>query len=146
MTSFSEFVIEQWPLFAALVLILGLLLRTWIAPRLSGIQEVGTQEAIRLLNHDDTVVVDVRLDKEFKTGHILDAVNIPLGALDSRVRELDKAKSHNVIVVCQTGNRSLQGARILRKHGFEHVYNLKGGMTAWINAGLPVSTKSRKRK
>ncbi len=145
-SSFIDFVVEQWLLFAALVLILGLLMRSWLAPRLSGVKELGTQDAIRLLNEDNTVVLDVRLDKEFKTGHILDAYNIPVGALEARVRELEKHKQDPVLVVCQTGNRSLQGAKILRKHGFEQIYSLKGGMAAWINASLPVSTKSGKSK
>ncbi|MDH5229821.1 MAG: rhodanese-like domain-containing protein [Gammaproteobacteria bacterium] len=146
MEKFIQFAQQEWILFVAFFVILGLLLRTWIAPRLSGVKELSIQEAMKVLNQDDALLIDVRLEKEFKSGHILNAVHIPLGALDARAREVEKHKDSPVIVSCQSGNRSMHGARVLRKHGFSEVYNLRGGLSAWINANLPVSKSDGKKE
>ncbi len=146
MDRFIAFVVDQWLLFGALVIILGLLARNVLVPKLSGIKDVGANEAIRMLNDDKTVVVDVRLDAEFRSGHILNALNIPVGLLESRIRELEKHKSAQLIVNCQTGNRSRSAAQILRKHGFQNVFNLAGGMTAWNGANLPVAKGDKSKK
>lgn len=146
MDRFIEFVTAEWMLFTALFIVLGLLLRNALAPKLSGVKDVDTNQAIRMLNDEKTVVVDVRLDGEFKSGHILHAVNIPVGALESRIRELEKHKTASIIVSCQSGNRSRAAAQILRKHGFNDVFNLAGGMAAWTTANLPIAKGDKSKK
>ncbi len=61
--------------------------------------------------------------------------------VDKRLGELDKFKDKPVIVVCQSGNRSSSTCNALTKRGFEKVYNLSGGISAWEQAGLPVTKK-----
>lgn len=78
------------------------------------------------------LVLDVREDWEFKDGHIPGATLIPLGSLETHLRELDPAAP--VVVVCRSGNRSAQGAEILAKAGFKSVYNMSGGMNQWKGA------------
>lgn len=146
MERYLDFVADQWILFAALVIILVLLIRSWVAPKLSGVKEVNVNDAVRLLNQDDTLILDVRLDREFKTGFIQNSVNIPVGALDARVGEISKYKDNNILLVCQTGGRSSSAGQVLKKHGFEHLNNLNGGINAWINANMPVTTKAGKKK
>ncbi|MDH3327110.1 MAG: rhodanese-like domain-containing protein, partial [Gammaproteobacteria bacterium] len=99
----------------------------------------------RMMNDDDTLVLDVRLEKEYKEGHILGSVHIPLGALESRIRELDQYKGNTVVIYCQTGMRSKQAGNTLKKHGFENMFNIDGGLGAWAAANLPVN-KTEKRK
>jgi rhodanese-related sulfurtransferase len=84
-------------------------------------------------------VIDVRSNEEFAAGHLRDAKNIPLADLANRIGELDKSKTKTVIVVCQSGARADKAARQLKAAGFEDVYSLDGGMTAWTAAGLPVT-------
>jgi len=142
-----NFVYDQWMLFLALVVIIGLLLRTWISPKLTGAKEVGAQDAVRLLNQDNSIAVDVRLENEFKKGHVPNAIHIPLGSLDSRVRELEKYKENGtVILCCQTGQRSSSASQVLRKHGFSSVFNMAGGLNAWENANLPIERSGKKKK
>lgn len=146
MDRFLQFVAAEWMLFAAFAVIVAMLLRSVLASKLSGIKDIDTNEAVRMLGDEKTVLIDVRLENEFKAGHILNAQHIPLGALESRIRELESHKSAPIIVNCQSGNRSRSGAQILRKHGFENVFNLAGGMAAWAGANLPVSKGGKSKK
>jgi glyoxylase-like metal-dependent hydrolase (beta-lactamase superfamily II)/rhodanese-related sulfurtransferase len=87
-------------------------------------------------------VIDVREDSEFRgeLGHIPGAVLIPLRTLANRAAELGPAKDERIVVVCRSGVRSSTAAAILTSLGFEDVSNLKGGMLAWRDLGLPVET------
>ncbi|MEW5769258.1 MAG: rhodanese-like domain-containing protein [Pseudomonadota bacterium] len=105
--------------------------------RLSGIKQIGPQEAVMLFNHEDAVVLDVREQSEWSDGHIAKARHIPLGQLKNKLSELEKHKGKPIIAVCRSGNRSSHACGILRKAGFENVHNLAGGMQAWEQAGLP---------
>lgn len=84
-------------------------------------------------------IVDVRTKEEFATGRLAKAVLIPWTDKDFSERakkELDPAKP--VLVYCRSGRRSTEAAAELAKLGFKSVRNLKGGITAWTGAGLPV--------
>ena len=97
--------------------------------------------AIQLINNEDVVLLDVREPAETSVGKIMKAIQIPVGSVGQRVGELDKHKNKNVIVYCKTGARSGLACRELNKAGFEKVYNLSGGITAWQEAHLPISRK-----
>lgn len=101
-------------------------------------------QATLKINREDAIVVDVREQNEFAQGHIPNAKHIPLGAIDKRAEELDAYKTKPVILCCAMGSRSSSAAQSLRKLGFEQVFNLQGGMSAWQQAGQPVSTKRKK--
>lgn len=102
---------------------------------------ISVTEATMLLNREDAVVVDVRETNEWSAGHITNARHISLAQLDKRLSEIDKFKERPVIVCCASGNRSSSACGTLRKAGFQRVYNLAGGIGAWTDAGLPVTTK-----
>lgn len=108
-----------------------------LSGRFSGIRQVGPQEAVMLLNHEDALVLDVREDSEYRDGRIPKAKHIPLRQLKARVKDLDKYKDRPIVAVCRTGSRSSHACHLLRKEGFERVHNLAGGMVAWEQAGLP---------
>jgi rhodanese-related sulfurtransferase len=105
--------------------------------RLSGIKQLGPQEAVMLFNHEDALMLDVREPSEWSDGHIAKARHIPLGKLKDRLSELEKFKNKPIIAVCRSGNRSGSACGLLKKSGFENVHNLAGGMQAWEQAGLP---------
>lgn len=105
--------------------------------KLSGVKQVGPQEAVMLMNHQDALVLDVREQSEFVDGHIGQAKHIPLGALANRLAELEKHKDKPIVAVCRSGNRSGIACGTLRKAGFQNLHNLAGGMMAWDQAGLP---------
>lgn len=145
MEDFINFLFDQWPLSLALAFILILIGRSFLEPILSGVKNVKAQDAVRLMNDDNTLVLDVRLEKEYKEGHILDAVHIPVGALASRIRELDSYQGNKVIIYCHTGMRSKQAGGILKKHGFEELYSIDGGIGSWSAANLPINKSTKKK-
>ncbi len=106
-----------------------------------GRNAVDPLAATGLINHEDAVVVDVRSMAEFKDGHIVNAVNIPLNGLANNIKQLEKHRGKPIVAVCRSGSRSGTACSLLRKHGFENVKNLRGGMLAWQNANLPVKRK-----
>jgi len=146
MEQFIDFLFEEWIFSAAFVFIVILLGRSFLEPILTGVKTIKPQEAVRLMNDENTVVLDVRLEKEFKEGHIMDSLHIPLGAVATRIKELTDYKSQNVILYCQTGMRSKQAGTILKKHGFTSMYNIDGGINGWLNANLPISKETKRKK
>ncbi len=90
----------------------------------------------------DEVILDVRTPEEYATGHIDGALNIDwnAGNFEKSVSEMDKQKP--VLVYCKGGGRSSEAVAALRKAGFTNVYELKGGMMAWQQAGLPQATST----
>lgn len=136
-----EFTSNHPVLILAFVATLGLLLYSEISRRLSGMKQIGPTDATRLSNHDNAVFLDVRDDGEYRNGHIPQAIHIPLKQLPQRIKELDRFKSGPLIAYCRSGSRTLGAAGVLKKHGFENVYNLSGGIAAWQKSNLPVSTK-----
>jgi rhodanese-related sulfurtransferase len=125
-------------LFAAVVVSGGMLLWPVIARLMRPGQEVGPVEAVQLINRRDAVVIDVRDAAEYKSGHITNARHVPEGEIDSRMKELDKVKAKPIIVSCARGNRSALVASRLRKLGFNEVVSLRGGITAWQQASMPL--------
>ncbi|HET9053892.1 MAG TPA: thioredoxin domain-containing protein [Cyclobacteriaceae bacterium] len=83
------------------------------------------------------VILDVRTPEEFSKGYIAGALNSNWNddAFNSHVSTIDKSKP--VFVYCLSGGRSASAAAKLRGDGFEHVYELTGGMLAWRKANLP---------
>lgn len=141
MQRLTEYVTHHWELVVALAIISFMLFRNLLGPRLAGYRQIGPAEATVLISHEEAVVVDVREEREFKEGHLINAIHIPLGALRGRLGELAKHKERPIIACCRSGNRSASACGMLRKGGFEKVYNLGGGIMAWQNANLPVSKK-----
>jgi len=140
MQQYLEFAANHPVLIGAFVLILGALIWNLLRESASSLN-IGPAEATLKINHEDAVVVDVRSIKEFSEGHILHAENIPLNGLKNQLPALEKYRQRPIIMVCHSGSRSGVAATTLRKAGFEQVYNLRGGMLAWENAGLPVKRR-----
>ncbi len=141
MQQLLPFVSNHWELFLALAVICALLIYQTFSGSISGVKSITPQEAIRIINHEQAIVLDVREPAEVKTGKILDSLTIPLAKLGQQTDKLQKYKNTPVIVVCQSGSRSSRACGILRKQGFESVYNLRGGILAWTGANLPLSKK-----
>lgn len=89
--------------------------------------------ARRLREEPAPMVLDVRDPHELKgeLGQLPGAVNVPLKQLQQRLAELSTQKRRDIVVVCRTGKRSEAAAQMLHESGFEQLFVLKGGMTAW---------------
>ncbi len=135
-----EFIVQNWHLFLALVVIVFLLSWDSAKRRFSGVKGVGATELPQLLNHEDAAVIDIRESAEFRKGHIPGAVNIPLSQLADSESKLKRYKNAGtpLVVACQTGMRAGKGAAQLRKFEIEKVYTLTGGLAAWQKENLPL--------
>ena len=91
--------------------------------------DVSVDEALRLWQAKEAILIDVRTPAEYRDGHIPGVVNIPLAEIEKRLGEIPKDKK--VVLICRTGNRSAQGTKFLRGKGFENVFNSTGGMSTW---------------
>ena len=90
------------------------------------------------LDREEWLFLDVREQYEWEEAHIEWATLIPLGQLADRHNELPKDRK--IVVVCRSGNRSIEGRDILLAAGFTNVTSMAGGMNDWINLGFPVVT------
>ncbi len=135
-----EFVLRNWLLVASLALIAGVMLKGPFLRRWYRIGGVDPTKAVRLINREQARVVDVREDREWRQGHIPGALHLPLGKLDKGLEKLERYKKGGapLVLVCRSGSRSIVAAVRLRRAGFDSVYNLNGGTTAWRQAGMPL--------
>ncbi|MFO7541722.1 MAG: rhodanese-like domain-containing protein [Thiobacillus sp.] len=135
-----QYLQDNWMLVSLAVFSGGMLAWSFIDGKLSGVEQADTLKSTRLYN-DDALILDVREDKEYASGHIPKAKHIPLGQLTKRIQELDKHKDKPILVTCRSGHRSARACRTLKKAGFETVFNQAGGIIAWERANLPVTQK-----
>ena len=135
-----EFV-QQNIMWVALAFVSGGML-LW--PMLAGgnARHLTPAQATLLMNREDALMLDVRETGEWSSGHIPGARHIALTQLDKRMSELEKFKDRPIIICCASGNRSSSACGQLKKGGFEKVFSLAGGISAWLQASLPLTTKS----
>ena len=104
---------------------------------------VGTTEAVRLINREKGLLIDVSEPAEFAAGHPSGARNVPLGNLEGS-KDLPGNKTLPLILVCPTGARAGRAAGLLRKAGYAQVVALSGGVAAWREASLPIEKSAVK--
>lgn len=139
MEHLPEFVGNHLFLFSLLVSILMLLIWNLYGDMLSGAKLLLPDEVTRLINREDAKVVDLRTQKEFENGHIIDAINISADQLSGQLDKLKKHKENGIIFCCASGSVSTKEARKLMNEGYEKVFSLKGGILSWQSANLPLT-------
>lgn len=90
---------------------------------------INFEQAKQIIDNEKVLILDVRTDDEFVTGHIPNAVNIPVDELEYRLNEL-KDKDEKILVYCKSGRRSVFACEILDAYGYTNVYNM-GGLVDW---------------
>lgn len=111
-----------------IILIVGFLINRFMPVK--GIKNISVQEAKDKFKDNNVQFIDVRTPGEYKTNHRKPFINIPLAKLADKIEKINKQKE--VVVICQSGMRSAKAAKILKKQGFNKVYNVRGGMGVWI--------------
>lgn len=112
---------EVWVL-----IIVAVIFIFWRMRPAKGLKSISTDALKELLNDKDKVFVDVRTPGEYKTRNIRQFKNIPLGSDFSKL-----PKDKEIVVICQSGMRSSQACKKLKKLGYENITNVRGGMSAW---------------
>ncbi len=146
METYLEFAGNHVLLVSALMFSFFLLVFTELRRKAAGVTSLEPHEVVKLVNAD-AVVVDLRNADAFARGHIVNAKNIPLDELQAGSDKLERLKSKPIIAVCDSGTTSTRAVATLRKSGVESVYDLRGGISAWTQANMPlVSAKKTKSK
>lgn len=97
---------------------------------MSAVRQITVRELAGMLEGEaPPVLLDVRRPDEHAFARIEGSVLIPLHELQDRLDELDPSRAH--VVYCHIGIRSLSGAVLLERAGFEQVWSLAGGIEAW---------------
>lgn len=102
------------------------------------IREVSAAEASKEQAHG-AVLIDVREDPEFASGHAKDAIHLSKGIVELRIEENVPDVATPIICYCGGGSRSALVADNLQKMGYTNVASMAGGFKAWKNEGLPTS-------
>ena len=130
-----SFVLDNWYLFVTALVSGALLLWPTLAGGVGG-GKVSAADAVRLINREKAVLIDVSDPAEYAAGHAVGARSVPLAGLETS-RDLPKNKSLPLVVVCPTGTRAQRAVVLLKKLGFENTTSLAGGLAAWRAANLP---------
>ena len=109
-----------------------------VRERLQAFAALSSMQAVRLMNQG-ALVLDLRGKDSYDAGHIGEARNVPATDLESQAGSLKKWRDKNVITYCDTGVSGAGGARTLMKLGFTKVFNLHGGLNAWVKDNLPLT-------
>ena len=138
-----KFFLDNWYLFLAAAVSGGLLV--WPLLRAGGLGglggggsgSVGTAEAVRLINREKGVLVDVSEPEEYAAGHAGGARNAPLAQLETS-KAVPSNKTLPILLICPSGARAGRAAAQLRKVGYEKAVAVAGGTAAWREAQLPI--------
>ncbi len=131
-----KFIVDNWVLILAAVTSGSLLLWPLIQGGVGG-GAISTHEAVRLINREKAVLIDITEPTEYAAGHAAGAKNVPLSTLD-KPANLPTNKALPLVVMCATGSRAGRAVALLRKAGYENTQPLAGGLAAWREANLPV--------
>ncbi len=135
----TTFLLNNWHLILAALVSGGLLVWPVIKGSAGGAAAVGTAEAVRLMNREKAVLIDVSEPAEYAAGHAGGARNVPFGQLEgANNKALPSNKALPLVLVCPTGARASRAVALLKKGGYENVRCLAGGLGAWRDANLPV--------
>jgi rhodanese-related sulfurtransferase len=104
------------------------------------IREIDPRELAGLMEDasKDIRLIDVRSPTEIAHGAISRAESLPLHLLPLQADAIEK--SSTVVFYCRSGARSAQACAFLAARGYEQVFNLRGGIVAWVRQGLPIES------
>lgn len=98
----------------------------WRFKSSKGVQSISTEQLKQIINDKDKVFIDVRTQGEYKARNIRQFKNMPLGSDFSNI-----SREKEIVVICQSGMRSSQACKQLKKLGYEKVTNVRGGISAY---------------
>jgi rhodanese-related sulfurtransferase len=142
MEQLSEFILDNLILFAALAAVMVMLIKAELDHQANKGSYLSPSNAIRLMNNNsNALILDIRTEADYKSGHINGAKNVPLSDFASSIDGLSSKKSDPVLIYCNSGNTVTRAIKLLKNAGFEQVNNLQGGIAAWKEANMPLSKK-----
>lgn len=139
MQDIMHFASDHAMLVIAWMFLLVIVIFTMIKNVFCKINEISNIEAIRLINKEDSLIIDLRNRDTYRKGHIINAINFSVSDIKSnRLGELYRYKNKPIIMVCDNGIKSTNQIHELDKAGFKKVYVLKEGIKGWTRENLPL--------
>lgn len=92
----------------------------------------------KMSHNQDFILIDIREDHEWLTGHIPSAIHLKRGNLTTEISQIVPDKNQEIILYCAIGFRSALSALELENIGYTNVYSLYGGIIRWDDLGLTV--------
>lgn len=139
MDHIGQFIQNHWQLSLAFVIISSLVfINEYLTMKKQG-KSLSTEQAINLINNENAVVIDLRDQTMFKTGHIIGSIRASED--DFKSVKMDKYKEKPLILVCTRGIQAANIAKDLRSKNFTNPMILRGGIDAWKEAKLPLVKK-----
>lgn len=97
----------------------------------SSYQQISQEEAKEMMDTQDVIILDVREQDEYDSGHIPGAILLPVGTIDEETAaEVIPEKDSTVLVYCRSGNRSKTASSALAELGYTNIYEF-GGINTW---------------
>jgi rhodanese-related sulfurtransferase len=137
MDQLTQYIQTNHWLVIATAAVLALVIVFEIRARAQGLAAVSPQDAIRLMNRG-AVVIDLRAAEQFAAGHLAGARRMDGEQVLKAGDTLKKYKQKPLIVYDESGSAGTAAARQLKAQGFEHAFNLRGGLAAWRADNLPL--------
>ena len=109
-----------------IIIVIAVLFLVWRMKPTKGVKSISAHQLKQELNDSNKIYIDVRTPAEFKARNIKQFKNTPLG---SDLSTLPKDKE--IVVICQSGMRSAQACKQLKKLGYEKVTNVRGGIGSY---------------
>ena len=96
----------------------------------SSVMKMTAKEAKAEIDKGDVIILDVRTNEEYISGHIENSILIPVNEIEKEAENIIKDKEQKILVYCRSGNRSSQASKLLVKMGYTNVYDF-GGIKDW---------------
>ncbi|MBI3671777.1 rhodanese-like domain-containing protein [Candidatus Azambacteria bacterium] len=86
------------------------------------------------------IILDVRTEDEYDSGHIKNSILLPLNHLKEKATEIIQNKNAIINTICRSGGRSAMARSVLEDMGYTNVRSIAGGILKWQEQGLPVES------
>lgn len=93
-------------------------------------KKITQEEAKKMIDSENIIVLDVRTQQEYDEGHIKNAILLPVTEIDKKAEAILKNKNEKIFVYCRSGNRSQTASKLLIEMGYTEVYDF-GGIIDW---------------
>ena len=142
MDQLTQYIQMNHLLVAGTLVVLGLVIAFEFRSHGESLAAISTQDAIRLMNRG-AVVIDLRPAEQYAAGHLSGARRMDGEQILKANDTLKKYKQKALIVYDESGSLGTSAARQLKAQGFEHAFNLRGGLAAWRSDNLPLEKGSK---
>ena len=130
-----EFIANNIILFIALVVLVFLIFNLETKSLFGKVQKLSCDELTKLLNNSKITLVDFRTAEEFKSGHIITAINLNL----EDIEKLDTNNDNPFVAYASTDSDALKAASKFSTLGIQQVFYLEGGIKSWIENNMPLT-------